>query len=38
MRRRDFTGLLLVEPFLALGVANVQAEEKTIILSVGGMT
>lgn len=38
MRRRDFTSLLLAAPLLMLGVAQVRAEEKTIVLSVGGMT
>lgn len=38
MSRRDFTGLLLATPLLMLVAVNVRAEEKTIILSVGGMT
>jgi len=38
MRRRDFAGLLLAVPLLMLGAVNVRAEEKTIILSVEGMT
>jgi hypothetical protein len=38
MRRRDFTGLLFAMPLLTLGAVKVRAEEKTIVLSVGGMT
>jgi hypothetical protein len=38
MRRRDFTSLLLAAPLLAFGAVKARAEEKTIILSVAGMT
>jgi hypothetical protein len=36
MRRRDFTSLLLAVPMLTLSAVNARADEKTIILSVGG--
>lgn len=38
MRRRDFTGWLLAAPLLMVGAVHVRAEEKTIVLSVGGLT
>ncbi len=38
MRRRDFASFLLAAPLLAFSVVNARAEEKTIILSVEGMT
>jgi hypothetical protein len=38
MCRREFAGLLLAAPLLALGAVKVLADEKTITLSVGGMT
>ncbi len=38
MRRRDFTSGLLAAPLLMFSAVKVRAEEKTIVLSVGGMT
>jgi hypothetical protein len=38
MRRRDFTSFFLAAPLWAFGAVTARAEEKTIILSVEGMT